>query len=93
MAGKKCVDVVRGRKRSVPPTTDRIEKYRNGIKMGRNLALLGVFCPFLWYSVFSGKSIDFIILNMIHSGIIAGIGLLLMLVNHLAVNNYKKGRS
>lgn len=90
MAAKKCVDVARGKNRPDARNTDRIEKYRNGIKMGRNVALIGLFCPFLWYSILSGKSMDFIVLNLIHSGIIAGIGLLLVVVNMLAISNYRE---
>ncbi len=94
LAAKKGLAMARGEKTARPQNAPPTRKFEQGIKMGRNIALVGVFCPFLWYSILSGKSREFILLNLIHSGIIAGLGVLLMLINLLAlVYNQKKNKN
>jgi hypothetical protein len=90
MAAKKCIDIIKGKKYTGPQNHNKILKYRNGIKIGRNIMLIGVFCPFLWYSILSGKSEELIFLNMIHSGIFVGIGFLIVSISYLVLNFYRK---
>jgi len=92
LIGRKCVDVVKGKAKSHTNKNlnDRILSFKLGIKTGRNISLVGVFCPILWYSILSGSSKRFIELNLIHSAIIAGLGLLVMLVNYIALFNYRR---
>ncbi|MBP1840003.1 hypothetical protein [Formosa algae] len=81
LMGKHCKDVLKGK--SKQQSTPKLKSIKQGMKMGRNIALVGVFCPFLWISVLSGASTDFIILNVIHSGIIVCLGLVVIGVNYL----------
>ena len=85
IAGKKCIEVVKRNKHVKKSVTSKIQNLNNGIKTGRNMLLVGVFCPFLWYSILSGCSKDFIILNLIHSGIIVGLGVLIIAINYLRI--------
>ena len=57
--------------------------YRDGITLGRNIALIGFFCPIFWISLIMGAEESTIVFNLIHSGIVFGIGLLVMLVNYI----------
>jgi len=57
-------------------------------KSGRNIALLGLFCPFFWFSLFSGADSSTILFNAIHSGIVFLLGVVIMLVS-LKQNNKK----
>ncbi|MAN29134.1 MAG: hypothetical protein CMH14_17770 [Mesonia sp.] len=90
--GRKCFDAVKGKTRSHTNKNlnDRILSFKLGIKTGRNIILIGVFCPILWYSILSGANKKFIELNLIHSAIIVGLGLLVMLVNYIALFNYRR---
>jgi len=49
-------------------------------KSGRNIALLGLFCPFFWFSLFSGADSSTLLLNGLHSGIVFLIGIVIMFV-------------
>ena len=94
LIGKKCIAVIKGKPSTVNNLKNKILLFKTGIKTGRNIALIGVFCPFLWYSILSGASKDFIILNVIHSGIIVALGLLIISVNYVVfyanAKSYKK---
>ena len=57
-------------------------------RSGRNIALLGLFCPFFWFSLFSGAASSTILLNALHSGIVFLIGLVIMFVSF--IKNDKK---
>ena len=82
--------ILKGKPNTASNLKNKIQLYKTGIKTGRHISLIGVFCPFLWYSILSGASKDFIILNVIHSGIIAGIGLIVLCVNYVALYSYTK---
>jgi len=49
-------------------------------KSGRNIALLGIFCPFFWFSLFSGDDSSTLLFHAIHSGIVFLIGVVIMFV-------------
>jgi len=90
LLGKKCINAVKpdsAKQKAPSPKTISLSK---NIKTGRNIVLIGVFCPFLWFAIISGASKDFIILNAIHSGFVAAIGLLVMFVNYLRLHYYKQ---
>lgn len=89
LVGKKCVEVVKGNSGKPHKPDNRVLSLKTGIKTGRNILLVGVFCPFLWYAIISGASENFIILNVIHSAIIAGIGGLVILINYFRLYYYK----
>ena len=55
---------------------------------GRNIALLGFFCPFLWFSVLSGADLAIILFHAVHSCIVFLIGVVIMIVGFR--NNGKK---
>ena len=90
LLGKQCKDVLKGQPSSPKPSKNKTHLFKAGIKTGRNIALVGVFCPFLWYAILSGASRNFILLNLIHSGIIVGLGLLVLGFNYLALYAYTK---
>ncbi len=50
------------------------------IKTGRHIALLGLFCPFFWFALFSGADAATIMLHAAHSGIVFLIGVAVVLV-------------
>ncbi len=81
------MNTLKGHKKVTPP---KLQKFQNGIKTGRNIALIGVFCPFLWYSILTRQSADLTLLHAIHSGIIVGLGLLVLLINYLALFIHKR---
>lgn len=47
-------------------------------KAGRNIALLGFFCPFFWYALFSGAQKSALIFHATHSGIVFLLGVVIM---------------
>ena len=54
--------------------TDR-ERYLLGhVKSGLGIALIGVFCPIFWLSLFSGAKAETLYFNAAHSGIVILIG-------------------
>ena len=50
----------------------------SGVTTGRNIALIGFFCPIFWVSVFSGATAATIRFNALHSGAVVLAGLLWM---------------
>jgi hypothetical protein len=48
---------------------------------GRNIALLGLFCPFFWFALFSGADKATLIFHATHSGIVFLIGVVIMLIS------------
>lgn len=49
-------------------------------KAGRNIALLGIFCPFFWIALFNGASKSELAFHATHSGIVFFIGIAIMFV-------------
>ena len=47
-------------------------------KIGRNIALLGFFCPFFWISLFTGAETATTIFHAIHSSIVFLLGVVIM---------------
>jgi len=50
-------------------------------RVGRTIALLGIFCPFFWYALFTGASKAELIFHATHSGIVFLIGIVIMFVS------------
>ncbi|WP_413282683.1 hypothetical protein [Vibrio sp. MA40-2] len=50
-------------------------------RTGRNIALLGVFCPFFWYALFTGASKAELIFHATHSSVVFMIGMVIMLLS------------
>ena len=50
-------------------------------KAGRNIALLGFFCPFFWYALLTGASREVVIMHAIHSSIVLLIGIVIIFVS------------
>ncbi|MDW5290323.1 hypothetical protein [Formosa sp. PL04] len=80
--GKTCISAMKGEYKPVKNSTNKILAYKSRMRTGRNISLVGVFCPFLWYAIISGASTNFILLNAMHSGIIVAIGLLIIAINY-----------
>jgi hypothetical protein len=47
-------------------------------KGGRNTALLGIFCPFFWFALFSGADEAEVMFHGTHSSIVFFIGIAIM---------------
>jgi hypothetical protein len=47
-------------------------------KGGRNIALLGIFCPFFWFALFSGADEAEVMFHGTHSSIVFFIGIAIM---------------
>lgn len=90
LVGKKCMNKFKSNPNTHKNSKNKTQLYKSGIKTGRNISLVGVFCPFLWYSILSGASKNFIVLNLIHSGIIVAIGLVVAGINYVALYSYTK---
>ncbi|HML31985.1 hypothetical protein [Sporomusa sphaeroides] len=74
------VQSVRGKRgKTNKVISDRESELAARVKSGRNIALIGVFCPFFWFSLFFGAPLDVVYFNAVHSGIVIVIGLGLML--------------
>lgn len=84
MAGKKCINAVTGKKEERKVSSCKSEEYKAGIKLGRNIALIGFFCPIFWGSVIMGAPASVILFNLTHSGIIIALGALIALLNYIA---------
>ena len=54
------------------------EELSEQTKTGRNIALLGIFCPFFWYALLSGAETSTVIMHATHSGIVFLIGVVIM---------------
>jgi len=50
-------------------------------KAGRNIALLGFFCPFFWYALFTGARKEVLIMHAVHSGIVFSIGIVIIFIS------------
>ncbi|KVX02347.1 hypothetical protein [Shewanella frigidimarina] len=50
-------------------------------KVGRNIALLGIFCPFFWFALFSGADSSVLTFHACHSSIVFLIGVVIMIVS------------
>ncbi|QXP71572.1 hypothetical protein H0I29_05675 [Polaribacter sp. R2A056_3_33] len=87
--GKKCIETLQGKKKDKKKNNTKIETLKKGIKTGRDIILIGIFCPLLWYSILSGASKDLIIINLMHSGVIVALGFVLIVINYLALFRYK----
>ena len=88
--GKKSVGFLKGTSSRGRGLKSKTEVLKSGIKTGRNILLVGLFCPFLWYSILTGSSRDFIIFNVVHSGIIVGLGFLILSVNYVMLYQHIK---
>ncbi|TCS35699.1 hypothetical protein [Reinekea marinisedimentorum] len=49
-------------------------------RAGRNIALLGLFCPFFWYALLTGANKAELAFHATHSGVVIMIGLVLMFI-------------
>ena len=90
LVGKKCIGVFKNKPSTDKNLKNKILLFKTGIKTGRNISLVGLFCPFLWYAILSGASKDFIVMNVVHSGIIVGLGLVILSINYMGLYAYTK---
>ncbi len=93
MLGKKAVQSARGKSDRIPRVSrERENELAARMKTGRNIALIGVFCPFFWYSLFSGAPADDVRFNAMHSGVVIIIGLAIMLKTRWDFSKARKSR-
>ena len=88
MAGKKCVEVAIGKNVSQKHGS-KYEQGKVGLKLGRNIALMGFFCPIFWVSLFSGADKDTLVFNAWHSGVVLMLGVIVMLFNAWKIKQIK----
>ncbi|MCQ1060313.1 hypothetical protein ACQKPX_14755 [Photobacterium sp. DNB23_23_1] len=50
-------------------------------RAGRNIALLGFFCPFFWIALFTGAEASSLAFHATHSGIVFLIGIAIMVAS------------
>lgn len=62
------------------------------IKLGRNIALIGVFCPLFWIALFSGASWDMVAFNGIHSGIVIALGYVILIKSRFDLARFQKAK-
>ena len=55
-------------------------KLPESVKPGAYIALLGFFCPLFWTAYFTGADDTVLFFHATHSGVVFGIGILLMIV-------------
>lgn len=63
------------------------------VKLGRNIALIGVFCPFFWIALFSGASQNVVYFNAMHSGIVIAIGYVILIKGRIDLIRLKKQKN
>lgn len=84
IVGKQVSNKISGKKepanKSNPPSNNE-KRLLEGIKTGRNIALVGVFCPIFWTSLFMGAERSVLLFNAAHSGIFICIGGAISLYN------------
>lgn len=81
--------MVRGKQARARRVSDRERVLRSRIKMGRNIALIGFFCPIFWVSLFAGMNRSVVMINAVHSGAVILIGLAVMGVGAWALANHR----
>lgn len=57
------------------------EDMSSQMRTGRNIALLGIFCPLFWYALFTGASTSELIFHATHSSIVFLIGVVIIFVS------------
>ena len=90
--GKKAMNAVKGNRQTVcEPGSDRVGNLQAMVKMGRNIALIGFFCPIFWLSLISGVRGPQLKFNAIHSGVVVLIGIALMLRGKIGLKRAQRG--
>lgn len=72
MVGKQIASKVSFKRqptKQLDPPSDDEKRLIAGIKTGRNILLVGVFCPIFWSSLFMGAPKSVLLFNAVHSGI------------------------
>lgn len=76
--GKRAVRAFK-REPATPTTVGEFpSRVRARITLGRNIALIGFFCPFFWGSLLGGARAQTVCLNASHSAIVMLVGLVVM---------------
>lgn len=81
-----------GNKNKTASCQDRTKSLRQNIILGRNMALIGFFCPIFWMSLFSGADTSTLLFNAVHSGLVILLGLVVMAVNYVFLRRLKNNR-
>ena len=55
----------------------------NAAKQGAIIMIIGILCPIFWISLFSGASAEVVRFNATHSGAVALIGMVIMIIGFL----------
>lgn len=89
--GKKAVKAVKGnRQATCESESDRVGSLQAMVKTGRNIALIGFFCPIFWFSLLSGVRGAQLRFNAIHSGVVVLIGLVLVLKGKIGLKRAQR---
>ncbi len=73
-----------------PPAAHEAQRIIHKIRLGRNIALIGVFCPFFWISLLSGAPRNIVEFNAAHSGLVVLAGGLIMAIGRFQFNRLKR---
>lgn len=91
LAGKKLLGAKQDKQAGGPPPAAHEEQRSlHKIKLGRNIALIGVFCPFFWVSLLSGAPRNIVNFNAAHSGLVVLAGCLIMALGRLQLGRLKR---
>ncbi|MCB8816682.1 hypothetical protein [Desulfosporosinus shakirovi] len=90
MAGKQVTSKISGKNQPTKPPSDNEKRFLEGIRTGRNIALVGVFCPIFWTSLFMGAEKSVLLFNAAHSGIFICIGGALSLFNIIRLRRFRQ---
>ncbi len=75
---------------SPQPAAHEAQRIIHKIRLGRNIALIGVFCPFFWISLLSGAPRNIVKFNAAHSGLVVLAGGLIMAIGRYQLNRLKR---
>ncbi len=91
LVGKKLLSDKQDQQAGVPPPAAHDEQQIfHKIRLGRNIALIGVFCPFFWISLLSGAPRNIVKFNAAHSGLVVLAGALIMAIGRYQLNRRKR---
>ena len=91
LVGKKLLGDKQDQPAGVPPPAAHDEqRIFHKIRLGRNIALIGVFCPFFWISLLSGAPRNIVKFNAAHSGLVIFAGCLIMGIGRIQLKRLKR---
>ncbi|WP_240377131.1 hypothetical protein [Bacillus piscicola] len=92
IAGRKVLRKAKGdqpaEKKSKPADDDE-KRLIQRIKTGRNISLIGIFCPLFWSALIMGSSDSVLLFNAVHSGLFIVFGAIYALSSSQALRKHR----